>query len=1186
MADCASEGPEVREGELFRLLARNARGHAVFMTDPEGRVLTWGPGAEALLGYPAADVLGRPADLFFTPEDRDAGAPARLLAEARANGSAVDDRWLLRRGGARFWSNGSVTPLLDEKGTLRGFARILRDGTARKLAEERLAAVIDHSPSCIFAKDRAGRYVLANRALARLVGREPADLLGKTDADAFGPEIAAQFAADDRAVLTTGQARTFEETFPHGNGTVTAVTVKFPLLDAAGRPTAVCGIATDVTEHRRAEEALRAGEERLRLALEAGRMGVWDWDLATGKISWSENLEPIHGLATGAFGGTRDAFRALVHPDDLPQLEAAIARALEERGEFDVEFRNLRPDGTTGWMAGKGRVFTDPSGKPARVIGVGTDVTVRKQAERALRQSEARFAGLVNHAPAAIFIKDREGHYLLVNRLFEELAGLPTQRILCRIDADLFDPETAARFRAQDLGVLAADRPEMFEETFPYAGRDFTFLTTKFPLRDETGAANAVCGIAIDVSDRKRAEDAQRQSEEQFRRAVTEAPIPVLMHAEGGEVLAVSNALLRLSGYTREELRTLDDWLRLAHGSAAGPVAAGGRGPNDRAGGTAEEEFVIRTRAGEARVWNFTASAPGRLRDGRKFLVAMATDVTDRRRAERDSSFLAEASATLAALVDDRSTLQKVAGLAVPFFADWCAVDMLAGDGTLRRLAVAHIDPAKVELAHELSRRMPPDPNAATGVWAVIRSGKPELVPEITDAMLAEGVRDPELLAIFRELGLKSYMAVPLVARGKVLGAVTFISAETGRRYGPADLAVAEDLAHRAAVALENARLYNEVREADRRKDEFLATLAHELRNPLAPIRNGLEVLKSPGADAVTAAAVRAVMERQLQHLVRLVDDLLDVSRVMRGKVELRKARVDLADVVARAVETARPALDARRHDFAVEGPGEPLILDADPVRLAQVIGNLLTNAAKYTDPGGRVRLSVRREGGAAVLRVRDDGIGIPPEILPQVFELFVQADHATTRAQGGLGIGLTLVKSLVEMHGGSVAAHSDGPGKGSEFTVRLPLAAGAVPEAAAGVRNGSAAIPAAGTRAARRVLVVDDNVDAAESLALVLRLGGHAVRVAHNGPRALELAGAERPEIVFLDIGMPGMDGYEVARRLRASGAAGTVLVALTGWGTPEDRRRSAAAGFDHHLVKPVEIDEVQRLLAAPVKG
>jgi signal transduction histidine kinase/ActR/RegA family two-component response regulator len=427
-----------------------------------------------------------------------------------------------------------------------------------------------------------------------------------------------------------------------------------------------------------------------------------------------------------------------------------------------------------------------------------------------------------------------------------------------------------------------------------------------------------------------------------------------------------------------------------------------------------------------------------------------------------------------------------------------------------------------------------------------------------------------------RELGLRSYVCVPLRARGRVLGVLTFASAESGRRYTAGDLAFAEELAHRAAIAIENAQLYREAREADRRKEEFLAMLAHELRNPLAPIRNALEILRLPDTNAATAVWAREMMVRQVQHLVRLVDDLLDLARILRGKIELHKERVGLATVVSRAIETSQPVIDAQRHHLNVSLPAEPLILDADPVRLAQVIGNLLTNAAKYTEPGGRIDLTARLEGDEIVVRARDTGIGIAAEMLPKIFDMFVQVHPASARTHGGLGIGLTLVKSLVELHGGRVEAHSEGPGQGSEFVVRLRAAqSGSSPSERPSGGPTRAGIPS------RRVLVVDDHADAANTLAQLLRIAGHDVQVAHDGPAALAAAVSRRPDVVFLDIGMPGMDGYEVARRMRREPALeGVLLAALTGWGQEEDRRRTREAGFDYHLVKPGEPDALNAIL------
>ncbi|MGH8566811.1 MAG: response regulator [Gammaproteobacteria bacterium] len=380
------------------------------------------------------------------------------------------------------------------------------------------------------------------------------------------------------------------------------------------------------------------------------------------------------------------------------------------------------------------------------------------------------------------------------------------------------------------------------------------------------------------------------------------------------------------------------------------------------------------------------------------------------------------------------------------------------------------------------------------------------------------------------------------------------------------------------AEIIERRRAEEALREADRHKDEFLAMLAHELRNPLAPIRNSVEVLQRLELEEPKLDWARTAIDRQVGQLTRLVDDLLDVSRISRGKISLQKAPIDLTMIVERAIETSRPVIEARRHHLSVALPAEPVCLDGDLARLAQALGNVLHNAAKYTEEGGQIGLMAERTEGHVVLRVRDTGAGIPAATLPYVFDLFTQGDRALDRAQGGLGIGLALVKKLVELHGGRVEASSPGPGQGSEFTLRLPT--GTAPPAA--VTPPAAHEAPAAPSGRLRVLVVDDNTDSAESMAMLLGLQGHETRTALDGPAALEVAQVFRPELILLDIGLPGMDGYEVARRLRTEPHMETVLIAMTGYGHEQDRREAQAAGFNYYLVKPVDPAALLRVLAS----
>lgn len=729
---------------------------------------------------------------------------------------------------------------------------------------------------------------------------------------------------------------------------------------------------------------------------------------------------------------------------------------------------------------------------------------------------------------------------------------------------------------------------------------------------------------------------------------------------------------------------------------------------------------------------------------------------------QKQLAFAAEASMVLASSLDYNTTLQHVAELAVPRLADWCVMHAVEENGAVSAVALAHADPDKVRWAQEVLRKYPYNPEAQSGVARVLRTGESELCPQITGEQLEQFARDEEHLVLLREVGFNSSMIVPLKARGRVLGVLSLISAESGRRYSEADLRFAEDLAARAAVAIDNARLHRvaereiakhrstqdalqtsnarleflldtarhllasrnpqvfihevydrlsqelglevrlhfltsedgsvlrlgshagvgpevaaqisslsveegvsawvgrrrerlvveevqrssdsraeliralgvaayvcyplvsdgrllgtisfgtrnrerfrpaglalmqaasdliavaldraelnaeavrraeELGEMNRRKDEFLAMLSHEMRNPLAGMSNALALWSPAQAQQVR---LHGIVTRQLRQLTRIVNDLLDVSRMTRGVVQLRTDCVDLRKLVEEAVESVEPELEKRGHSLAVYLPSEPVLARADPVRMTQVLTNLLDNAARYTPEGGRVQVSLVVQGFQALLTVRDNGDGISVELLPRLFEPFLQSERALDRSQGGLGVGLALARNLVELHGGSIRAHSDGPGHGSEFEITLPLPVSPPAVKPAGGGSSSPVL------CPLRLLVVEDNRDAAETLQELLEVWGHEVCVTHSGPEALDVAGSFGPDVILCDIGLPGMDGYELAERLKAHPDVGrTYLVALTGYGSVEDRKRSQAAGFALHLTKPVDPAVLRRVLA-----
>ena len=562
---------------------------------------------------------------------------------------------------------------------------------------------------------------------------------------------------------------------------------------------------------------------------------------------------------------------------------------------------------------------------------------------------------------------------------------------------------------------------------------------------------------------------------------------------------------------------------------------------------------------------------------------------------EQRFAFLAEVSHVLSASLDYRETLSRLARLVVPALADSCILDVFDEEGRIERVEAIHKDPARQPLLDALKAH-PPEVAARMGMGQLLRTGQPVLTPEVTDEMLRTSVSDPEHQRLLLQVRARSSIMVPLISHGRILGGLGLAITDGDRRYTPADLALAEELGYRAALAVDNARLFQgaqrleqelrrrveELAATNRGKDELIAMLAHELRNPLAAISNAGNVLGHllAGDGDRRAAELVAIIDRQLRHLSRLVDDLLDVSRFTRGRIELRKAPVEIHNLVKEAVETVQPLVEQKRQQLRVSLSGEPLWVEADTTRIEQVLANLLTNAVKFTDPGGRIDLTAGRQDGELVLSVRDNGAGIPAELLPRIFDLFVQEDRSLARSQGGLGIGLTLVRTLVEHHGGRVEAHSDGPGTGTEMTVRLPLLE--APGTAQELRP--AAAPAAGSEGSVRLLLVEDNVDAAEALAELLRLWGHEVQVVHDGAAAVDAVRLHRPDVVLLDIGLPGMDGYEVAASLRAEPELRPHrMIALTGYGQEADRHRSRNAGFDHHLVKPVNLEELRALVVGP---
>ncbi|MDB4993645.1 MAG: two-component hybrid sensor and regulator, partial [Myxococcaceae bacterium] len=576
-------------------------------------------------------------------------------------------------------------------------------------------------------------------------------------------------------------------------------------------------------------------------------------------------------------------------------------------------------------------------------------------------------------------------------------------------------------------------------------------------------------------------------------------------------------------------------------------------------------------------------------------VVLVFRDVTAKKKEEARRAFLADATSTLASSLDYRATLAAVADLVVPTLADWCAVDVLEDPAAgPKRLAVAHVDRAKVDFAHELATRYPDDPSSTTGLHNVLRTGRSELYKDIPEALLIAGAKDAEHLRIIRELQLRSAMIVPLIARGRTVGALSFVHAESGRSYNEEDLAFAEDLGRRAAVAVDNAQLYaaeqrarDQADVANRAKDEFLSTVSHELRTPLNAILGWSRMMATATFTEERRARAMETIERNATAMAELVEDLLDVSRIISGRLRLDVHPVEVARIVEAALESVRPSVEAkeiRLHTVLAHDAGP---IAGDPGRIQQIAWNLLSNAVKFTPKGGRIEVIVRRVGSSIELSVTDSGQGIPASFLPFVFDPFRQADSTITRSRGGLGLGLAITKQLVELHGGLIEAKSAGEGRGASFVVSLPVSA--MRHARAGESLAAMPVGSQFDRPAAlrnlRVLVVDDEPDARQLVASVLEACGSIVTLAANARAAMESIQQSIPDLLVSDIGMPEEDGYALIRKVRAlpvEKGGNIPAAALTAYARAEDRRKALTAGFMMHIPKPVEPAELVAVVAS----
>jgi PAS domain S-box-containing protein len=1100
---------------------------------------------------------------------------------------------------------------------------IQRSGQSRQVelvffkSEAEFRTLVDASPAIIWFIDTDGHCRYVNRSYLEFFGKTEEEITGVGWHQLIHPDDAPEYIA---AALTAVRERiplcSRSRMCRHDRQWRWIESHGRPHYGANGRYLGLVGHNFDITDSLEATRTLRESEERLRIATEAGHIYTWEVDEAAQTIHHSPNAARILGFEPPQdYAGKA----GLLHPEDRPAMVAAAERAVREGTDFCEEYRIINPsNGEILWIRSQGIHNGVPGRKARRFIGVAQNITARKRAElnaTFLAEISDDFSRLCSATDIMRIVGEKVHRYLGLSRLTFVNVNKTADKVTSAYEVhepDVIDCQLAYKLRGlvsesccqqlQAGHTVAIDDIQTDPRTAPYAeayhpyevhsqllapylsnGRWKFLLCAQHrrPYRwraDEMDLMRELTERIYIRLERAYAEAALRQSEEEFR-AIFEFSSVGKAQADAvtGQLLKVNPKLCEITLYAHEELigKHFDE---LVH-------------PLDRERSDLEYRKMLSgeihqfdtekrlLRKDGSPIWVHVNATLLRDAQGKPLrTIAMIQDISARKQAEEflemelaDMQRLQETSTRLIPEGKIGALLNEILNAAIAVTrADKGALQLLNTEtNDLEILASRGFDQEAVEAINRAKNA------EETSVCGAALHARERVI--VADLKTGKADWRSDTTRIFLKAGVRGVQSTPFISRsGQILG---MLSTHWHAPHRPVEreLRLLDLLARQAADLIERHQSEAALKKANRRKDEFLAMLGHEMRNPLAPIVTALHLMRLKNDSATERE--RIVIERQVNHLIRLVDDLLDVSRITSGKVQLKKQWIELSNIVNRAIEMASPLLEQRKHNLILKIAPAGFEIYVDAERMAQAVSNLLTNAAKYTEPGGEISVIVRQRKDGIELKVRDTGIGIDPQLLPQIFDLFTQGSQPLDRSQGGLGLGLTIVRSLVQMHGGNVEARSEGPGKGSEFVIRLPVPV--VPHNhAAGTQ--SRFIPQTPPTPNRRyILVVDDNEDAADTLKTSLEAAGHVVHVAHDGPSALKLAGEIIPDVAVLDIGLPVMDGYELARQLRAQrGLAQLPLIAISGYGQESDQIRSRAAGFQAHLVKPVDPGQIELML------
>jgi PAS domain S-box-containing protein len=1002
----------------------------------------------------------------------------------------------------------------------------VRAEQALRNSEERFRAVTLNAPVAIYIKDAAGRYTLCNPLAADALGRPGEDVAGLTDHDLLPADAADRLRQCDLDVMAGGEAMEFEDVVPAGGVERQFLSVKFPLRNTAGEVVGVGGVSVDMTERKETQQALRDSERRLLLATQAGKVGVWAWDIEADRVSWSESLQNMLGIGGDGLAGFEgfESFESLVHPDDRERVHQAIERAVTSDVPLEIELRAVRPDGQEIWLFSNAAVLRE-EGRAVRMLGAVLDITERKRGELALRESEERFRTLASHAPVGIFQSDLEGNNQFVNEGWCKMAGMTPDEARGAGWASAIHPDDRERVLEGWQEAVADQRSSSAEFRFMRPDGVVTWLQgNAVPLRDAAGQMVGYIGTIADITARKEAEAALRNSERMYRAIGESIDYGIWVCDAEGHNIYTSDSFLKLVGIPQEECsglgwcnllhpddvdQTIVAWKQCVATGAAWDVEHRFRGVDGKWHPVLARGVPVRNDRGEIIAW-----------------VGINLDISELKEVEHE---LRESEARFRNMADNAPVLIWVHGVGGCQYVNKEYMRFVGGSLS---------DVQGMNWTNYIHRD------------------------------------DLAFVDTYREAFDRHQPIVAQYRFRRADGDYRWLSVAGAPRFRPDGAFLGYVGCSVDITDIKNSEAA--LREADRRKDDFLAMLGHELRNPLAGIVTGAQVLSMLQLDS-EAAEMQAVIARQATYMSRIVDDLLDVSRIARGKLRLRHQYANLRQLLQDTVDDYRKSRALDQCELRVNIPDVDLWVWADPARLAQAFSNIIHNGYKFSDGPNviSIELAAHDEHSQAKITVRDRGIGMTPEMLARIFEPFNQADTSLERNRGGLGLGLALTRGLIRLHGGQVTATSEGLGRGSVFTIQLPC----VPAP----KGGGPPPPPPASSTCERILIIDDRRDALIPLSKMLQMEGHVVVTAQDGRTGVVKATEFMPHVVLCDIGLPGeMNGYEVSRALRdMPETRSTYLVAVTGYGHDEAKRMARDAGFDYHLTKPLSKQQIREVLS-----